>query len=175
MKKMYEITKMLSICGALDFFGTRKEVKELPNIIEDDETITYATSGFLNGSTWLIVSTNKRVIFLDKGMFFGLKQIEIPLDKINSIGHTKGLVLGSIEIWDGASKMEITQVNKKTLLPFVNAVNKSRQENKLAQRQTVQTQTLSGADEILKYKSLLDSGIITQEEFNKKKKDILGI
>ena len=33
----------------------------------------------------------------------------------------------------------------------------------------------SGADEILKYKQLLDAGIITEEEFQAKKKQILGI
>lgn len=33
---------------------------------------------------------------------------------------------------------------------------------------------LSGADEILKYKQLMDSGIITQEEFEAKKKQILN-
>jgi len=33
----------------------------------------------------------------------------------------------------------------------------------------------SGADEILKYKQLLDAGIITQEEFDAKKRQILGI
>lgn len=33
----------------------------------------------------------------------------------------------------------------------------------------------SGADEILKYKDLLDSGIITQQEFDAKKKQILGL
>jgi len=33
---------------------------------------------------------------------------------------------------------------------------------------------LSGADEIKKYKQLLDDGIITQDEFNKKKRAILG-
>lgn len=33
----------------------------------------------------------------------------------------------------------------------------------------------SGADEILKYKNLLDSGIITQEEFEAKKKQLLGL
>lgn len=32
----------------------------------------------------------------------------------------------------------------------------------------------SPADELKKYKELLDSGVITQEEFEKKKKDILG-
>ncbi len=33
----------------------------------------------------------------------------------------------------------------------------------------------SGADEILKYKELMDDGIITQEEFDAKKKQLLGL
>ena len=35
--------------------------------------------------------------------------------------------------------------------------------------------TISNADEIKKYKELLDSGIITQEEFDAKKKQLLGL
>lgn len=38
-----------------------------------------------------------------------------------------------------------------------------------------QTQEISSADEIKKYKELLDSGIITQEEFDLKKKQLLGL
>ena len=34
---------------------------------------------------------------------------------------------------------------------------------------------ISSADEILKYKNLLDQGIITQEEFDAKKQKIMGI
>ena len=34
---------------------------------------------------------------------------------------------------------------------------------------------VSGADEILKFKELLDSGIITEEEFEAKKKSILNL
>ena len=175
MKTLGEIQTMLKECGAIDFWGTKKEVKELPNIIHDDEIITYATSGTLNGNTWLIVSTNKRVIFLDKGMIFGLNQVEIPLSKINSIAHKKGLILGDIEIWDGASKMKITNVSKNTLVPFVNAVNKAREELNKPQTQVIQQQHISSADEILKFKALLDQGIITQEEFNQKKKELLGL
>ncbi len=36
-------------------------------------------------------------------------------------------------------------------------------------------QTLSAADEIKKYKALLDSGAITQEEYDAKKKKLLGL
>lgn len=39
---------------------------------------------------------------------------------------------------------------------------------------TVQSEN-SGADEIRKYKELLDEGIIEEAEFNKMKKEILGI
>ena len=39
----------------------------------------------------------------------------------------------------------------------------------------VPAQAVSGADEILKYKDLMDAGIITEEEFNAKKAQILGL
>ena len=35
--------------------------------------------------------------------------------------------------------------------------------------------SLSAADEIKKFKELFDSGIITEEEFNAKKKQLLGL
>lgn len=69
----------------VDSFGTKKEIKELPNILKDDEELIYITSGFNDGNTWLIACTDKRILFLDKGMIFGLKQKEIPLDKVHSI------------------------------------------------------------------------------------------
>ena len=37
------------------------------------------------------------------------------------------------------------------------------------------TQNNTAADEILKFKDLLDKGIITQEEFDAKKKQLLGL
>lgn len=35
--------------------------------------------------------------------------------------------------------------------------------------------TASSADELMKFKELLDSGVITQEEFDVKKKQLLGL
>lgn len=47
---------------------------------------------------------------------------------------------------------------------------------KVAENKPVQTAVaLSAADEIKKFKELLDSGIITQEEFDAKKKQLLGL
>ncbi len=49
------------------------------------------------------------------------------------------------------------------------------EQNKSASTVPAQTQEISSADEIKKYKELLDSGIITQEEFELKKKQLLGL
>jgi hypothetical protein len=35
--------------------------------------------------------------------------------------------------------------------------------------------TFSPAEELKKFKELVDMGVITQEEFDKKKKDLLGL
>lgn len=53
---------------------------------------------------------------------------------------------------------KLIEENKKNTVPVVN-----------------QVQTLSNADELRKYKQLLDDGIITQEEFDAKKKQLLGL
>ena len=102
MRTLKDIQQMLSDCGAF-IAGTKKEVKELARIIKDNEIITYATSGWYDGHTWLVVSTTKRIILLDKGMLFGVNQVEIPLGKVNAVKYKKGLFMGEIEIWDGAS------------------------------------------------------------------------
>ena len=56
-----------------------------------------------------------------------------------------------------------------TALEFINDINQSEQNQSVPKQQT------SSADEILKFKSLLDQGDITQEEFDIKKKQILGL
>ena len=48
-------------------------------------------------------------------------------------------------------------------------------ENTALTEASVTQQVNSGADEILKYKELLDAGIITEEEFAAKKAQILGL
>ena len=44
-----------------------------------------------------------------------------------------------------------------------------------APQQTNTAPTSSSADELKKYKDLLDNGIISQEEFEAKKKQLLGL
>lgn len=48
-------------------------------------------------------------------------------------------------------------------------------QNNCEQKKESESDTVSAADEILKFKNLMEAGIITQEEFEAKKKQLLGI
>ncbi len=55
---------------------------------------------------------------------------------------------------------------------LMNMIEKNKSENPVA---SSNDNHLSNADELKKYKDLLDSGVITQEEFDAKKKQLLGL
>ena len=176
-KRIDEIQDEINNLPCKDSWGTRKEISELPKLLHIDEHIKAMTSGFVDGNTWLIVCTNRRVLMLDKGMIYGLELIDIPLDRINSISHTKGLIFGTISITDGAKTRTIENIDKNTVSYFADIVNKEIELFKQS-KNTQPTQvvnSVSVADELIKFKQLLDIGVLTQEEFDIKKKELLGI
>ncbi len=176
-RRVSDIQAEINALPYKDDWGTRKEIAELPNLLGIDEHIKAMTSGLTDGNTWLIVCTNKRVLMLDKGMIYGLKLIDIPLDRINSISHSKGLLLGKISITDGATTRSIENISNITISFFADTVNKEAEIYKQAKNRPVTqvVNTISVADELIKYKQLLDMGVLTQEEFDTKKKELLNL
>jgi len=165
-----EISSLPSFFSAL----TEKEINALPNILKNDENIKGITSGIFEGNTWLLLCTTKRIVMLDKGLILGSKQSEIPLHRINSISFEKGLAFGKIFITDGAVTRQISNIENKTIQSFIDSVNNEIDiimNKKISETKIVNQ--VSSADEILKFKLLMDQGIITQVEFDKKKKSLL--
>jgi len=172
-----EVRNQLANLGVVESFGSKKEIRELPNVLRPGETIKALTSGMLNGHTWVIVCTDRRVIFLDKGMLYGLRQVETPLDKVNSISHKTGLVFGEISIWDGSSQMKIENVPKKAVLSFVQALNAAMEAARraAAPEASGQSAMVDVASQLEKLASLKERGVLTQEEFEHQKKRLLGM
>lgn len=176
MRTLESIQEEINALGDVDLFGTSKEVSHLPEILEDDENIKYLTSGIVDGTTWLVVCTQKRILFIDYGFLFGVKQSEMALENINSISYKTGLFLGSIEIWHGGAKMLIDNCQKNTVKPFVDAVNAAIKELKNSSVQSGESK--SGGDDVVskleKLAALKEKGILTDEEFATQKAKILG-
>lgn len=103
-----------------DRFFTMKELYHLPKVLRDGEQLLAFSSGLMDGNTWLIALTDRRVIFLDKGVLYGLRQTAVSVDKISAVSGETGMIFGKISISAGSDERKITQVLKHTVLPFTN-------------------------------------------------------
>ena len=104
----------------------------------------------------------------------------IPLDEISSIQCKKANILsnGYFKVTvNGISNMETTvfflpkKGKYEEAQEFANKVQKAIDNYKKKQNSS----GMSVADELAKFKNLLDAGVITQEEFAAKKKELLGL
>ncbi|ROR99711.1 PH domain-containing protein [Raoultella terrigena] len=154
-------------------FGTKKEFFHLPEILSVGETPLAIASGQMDGNTWLITLTNKRVIFLYKGMLFGVKQVDVNLPSIVSVGGKTGLLLGEITISTSGQNCTIKNVMKASVVPFTNLVNETRSTSQSTTQQpaTNQDDIIVRIERLAKLKA---DGILTDEEFQQQKHRILN-
>ncbi len=171
-----KVKQELIAAKVFDLTFVKKEIKALPEVLDNTETIKYACSGVLDGHTWLVVCTNKRVIFLNKNMIVGMDQKEIPLAVINAVSYSKQFVSGTVSITNGANVTGIEKINAVAAPIMAKTIREQMAAIKSpTQSQTVVQSTPDIPDEIRKYKQLLDDDIITQEEFDAKKKELLNL
>ena len=102
------------------------------------------------------------------------KRVDLPLDKISAVGTSmlKGIAVTSAS---GAIKFLMIS-NHNEIHAAISSLLLERQEKQSASAPVIKQEVpQSNADELKKYKELLDSGIISQEEFDAKKKQLLGL
>ena len=119
------------------------------------------------------VITNKRLAFGQKGTLYGENFKYINLDNINDITLGTGALMGIICV-DSLKEVFNVCVDKQQAKNILSHIQQALDSAKSSSAPPAAPQS-SGADEILKYKQLLDSGVITQEEFDAKKKQLLGL
>ncbi len=163
-------------------FYTKKEIRYLPKILAENERILALTSGFMEKHTWLCVCTTHRILLLDRGMFFGLRQVQMNLDRLQAIDSSHTIFFGSLKFWDGASAFSISMVLKSTIAPFVRTVQEAMDQYKRQQVRDVLTtataappaHTPSGwLTELERLTALKTSGQITDAEFAHAKAKLL--
>ena len=113
-----------------------------------------------------IVVTNKRV-YGKKA--FG-KRVDLPIDTISAVGTS---FLMGIDIGTSAGKIKFKGIsNNNEIHTEISKLLNNRQNNKQEQ---IQVNNTSTTEELKQYKELLDNGVITQEEFDAKKKQLLNL
>lgn len=123
-------------------------------------------------------------VVVKKSLAFGNRQKTIFLSQLSGvIVKNIGWTSPAIHFATANSEMKKATDNKNddsTILIGPLGSQKAQQFKEQVERQMALvlnkgTPTLSGADEIVKYKALLDEGVISPEEFEAKKKQLLGL
>lgn len=157
---------------------TKKEIAYLPEVLRDGEIIRALISGHYQNTTWLVVATTHRVLFLDKGMFGGLKQLELPLDKIDGIAHSTGILLGSISISTAGAAWKVDNLQKNEVGRFAQTLSEELERHKAmrngAQAAPFAPQSGDVIGQIERLGQLRASGVLTEEEFQAQKQRLLA-
>jgi len=150
-------------------FYPQKSLKIILENLTEDENILVATSCNSDSKAGAVAVTNKRVVFASKVLFTSeFKDFDIK--KITSVNY-KSSFGNKLSIQGSSDSLEISAVAKDPGQKIVNIIKKSQNDS-----MSEKTSNNSiGLKDLEKLAELKDMGIITEDEFNSKKKAILGI
>jgi hypothetical protein len=132
--------------------------------LADGEKIVAAGECIDTKGPGAIIVTDRH-LYASKGTgMLSSAQVTIPLEKISSYSLSGGLTK-NLNVTEGTMVHTFPQVTNPD--GIVAAIK--------AGKDTPQASPADTATELRKFKSLLDDGIITQEDFNKKKAALLGL
>lgn len=121
-------------------------------------------------SSYELTVTDKRVY---GKVAFG-KRVDLPVDSVSATS-TISLFKG-VSVSTSSGKISFLAIkNANEIYGVLNNLLVDRQKEKTQNTGTTIVQNSDEADKLKKFKDLLDSGVITQEEFDAKKKQLLGL
>lgn len=178
MPTFEEVQEQIGRLDTASKFLSRKEVRELPNILWEDEHVERLVQGAYNNGSGVLVATNKRLVFVDKG-WTKLVVEDFPYDKISSIQYKTGLALGTIMIFASGNNSEIKNVPKdqtRAFADYVRARTTGASDHASEQKPPTSSDDTSGADPLDKLERLgrlREQGVLTEEEFQTQKQKLL--
>lgn len=103
---------------------------------------------------------------------------KIPYERISSIDYDKpttfGITSGIDITLSGSDVVSLKSVNDKSTENFYRLLTRVVDENRKPQvTQVIHQETTTNADELLKWYDLYEKGVISEEELNQKKKELL--
>lgn len=139
----------------------------LASVMGAYETKMLGNNAMKNG---VFIATKSRIVFFGKRLT-GYDLESFPYSNISSIEMGKNLMGHHISFFASGNKIKMKWINAGDIDSFISLV-----KSNIGSKSGMENRQLScPADEIKKYAELRDQGIITEEEFNAKKKQLLGI
>ena len=153
-----------------------KQIQMFDDRLTDQGETLLAVCASVKGTKQLYVTDNRIILHEITGLVSNDER-SIPLASISSINISNKLVYSTIEIVSTGNKAIIDDVPTHIAVEIKAAIEnlKAMAKTTTAPAGKVEKNMYDVADEIRELKDLLDDGILTQDEFDAKKKQLLGI
>jgi hypothetical protein len=154
--------------------GGKRELKNLAEHLHEGETVRFIAQGTYENDQGILVLTDVRLLFLFHGVMRQRKE-DFPLRLISSVQTKSGWGTGEIKVFVSGNSASISGIVKSDLEPLADAVRQG-----IAAQHAAPPTALSAAsaddpyEALRKLASLRDAGVLTEEEFEAKKQDLLG-
>lgn len=101
-----------------------------------------------------------------------LSEVSLPMD---SVTMTRKSGMKNLRVESPSENFMFSLGNAKVRDEIYNVINQQISERQNNKGNVTVVNSASNADELKKYKDLLDAGVITQDEFDAQKKQLLGL
>jgi hypothetical protein len=160
--------------------GSKREIRRLPEHLWHDERVDFLAGGTYGPGTGVLVLTNRRLLFLKDGFTAKVSE-DFPLDKVSSVQWHTGLLFGTITIFASGNKAEIKDVQKPDGKALTDAVRAriagvapaEAAAAPVAAPASAAGGTVDAHERLRRLAELHRDGILTDDEFNAKKQQLL--
>jgi hypothetical protein len=161
-----EFENKVKTLGVKIGFLNKPIFRGLADMVSDGDKIIAVSECMGSAGAGAIVITEKNFYSAVFNKLTSADKTTIPLQKISSYS-TSGMGGLNMTVTEGTNRYNYKIVSKSQ--DIINAIKKGSESDFPAQTKS------DPAEELRKYKALLDDGIITQEDFDKKKASLLGL
>ena len=144
-------------------------VKYLLSFLSDEEEVlAYQTPVILEGKYGEFLLTNSHVYFIEQGIF--KKRSEFSFAKINHVEKTTGVLWADLKLSGSGFNITFEKFLKNKIDEICNIIQ-SNISNPQKEEKNTADDTIA---KIQKLNELKDKGILTEEEFNTKKQELVN-
>jgi len=156
-------------------FMVRREMKKLPSLLGEGEKVVNLARGEYDGKEGLVAITDRRIIFLEEGVLRHRLE-DFPYDKVTSVQTETGIRSGKLTIFASGNKAVISDVHPKQRSPeigeFVRTCISAGAPKPSDGPPGAAAETVT--DQLKKLGELRDAGVLTLQEFEAKKAELLA-
>jgi hypothetical protein len=158
--------------------GGGREIKKLPEHLHEGERVEYIAQGKYGDNQGIVVMTDSRLLFVFHG--FTRQVVEdFPYRSISSVQNKAGMLLGELKVFASGNQAVISELQKPDLKYLVDALRQRLGATPAAATPAPAAAPAPPAapdvmDQLRRLGELRDAGVLTQQEFDAKKAELLA-